>query len=521
MSAPLTPAPSATATATAASPPALALFHVDKRFPGVHALKDVSIEIRPGEVVGLVGENGAGKSTLMKILSGVYQPDSGDILLDGRKTRFVSASDAMSQGIGMVFQEQSLLTNLTVGENIYLGNEKQFTRFGIVDWRALYAAASRQLAKVQIDADPRTRADDLDFAARQMVELAKALTLEENAPGHLVILLDEPTSVLERAEIDILFARVRALRARASFIFVSHRLDEVLELSDRIYVMKDGAVVAELAAAEADVTQLHHLMVGRSLQAEYYREPLQQPYRDEVVLEIDGLRHGSAYRDISFKLHAGEILGIAGVIGSGREELTRTLAGFAPHDGGRLLAHGREVRLRTPAEAVDVGIGYVPRERRVEGLVLFLPVAANITLADLGGLTRAGLIDTREERRLAEDWVKRLKVRTPGINTLCLNLSGGNQQKVVLAKWLNAQSRILILDHPTRGLDVGAKEEVYELIRAVTAEGVAVILTSDTLEETIGLSHTVLVMRDGAITHRTDASPGHKPKQVDLIGHMV
>ena len=521
MSAALTPHPSAAAPGTAAPPPALALVHVDKRFPGVHALKDVSIEIRPGEVVGLVGENGAGKSTLMKILSGVYQPDSGDILLDGRKTRFVSASDAMSQGIGMVFQEQSLLTNLTVGENIYLGNEKQFTRFGIVDWRALYAAASRQLAKVRIDADPRTRTDDLDFAARQMVELAKALTLEENAPGHLVILLDEPTSVLERAEIDILFARVRALRARASFIFVSHRLDEVLELSDRIYVMKDGAVVAELAAAEADVTQLHHLMVGRSLQAEYYREPLQQPYRDEVVLELDGLRLGNAYRDISLQLHAGEILGIAGVIGSGREELTRTLAGFAPHDGGRLLARGREVRLRTPAEAVDIGVGYVPRERRVEGLVLFLPVAANITLADLGGLTRAGLIDTREERRLAEDWVKRLKVRTPGIHTLCLNLSGGNQQKVVLAKWLNAQSRILILDHPTRGLDVGAKEEVYELIRAVTAEGVAVILTSDTLEETIGLSHTVLVMRDGGITHRADASPGRKPKQVDLIGHMV
>ena len=495
MSAPIIrPAPPGSDT-----PPALALHHVDKRFPGVHALKDVSIEIRPGEVVGLVGENGAGKSTLMKILSGVYQPDSGEIRLNGQKTRFVSASDAMRQGIGMVFQEQSLLTNLTVGENIYLGNEAQFTRFGIVDWRALYAAASRQLAKVQIDADPRTRAEDLDFAARQMVELAKALTLEENAPGHLVILLDEPTSVLERAEIDILFARVRALRARASFIFVSHRLDEVLELSDRIYVMKDGAVVAELAAAEADVTQLHHWMVGRSLQAEYYREPLQKPYRDEIVLELDRLGHQGAYRDVSFKLHAGEILGIAGVIGSGREELTRTLAGFA----------------------VDIGIGYIPRERRVEGLVLFLPVAANITLGDLGTLTKNGLIDTREEKRLAQNWVQKLRIRTPGIHTLCLNLSGGNQQKVVLAKWLNAKARILILDHPTRGLDVGAKEEVYELIRAVTAEGVAVILTSDTLEETIGLSHTVLVMRDGAITHRVGAEPGHKPQQVDLIGHMV
>ncbi|PSJ64723.1 sugar ABC transporter ATP-binding protein [Kumtagia ephedrae] len=505
----------------AAVQPVLSLVGVDKRFPGVHALKGVSIDIRPGEVVGLIGENGAGKSTLMKILSGVYQHDSGEILKEGKPTRFHDAADANSKGIGMVFQEQSLLTNLTVGENIYLGNEKQFTRLGIVDWRRLYAAAARQLAKVKVDVDPRTRTDELGFATRQMVELAKALTLEENAAGHLVILLDEPTSVLERAEIDILFARVRALKARASFIFVSHRLDEVLELSDRIYVMKDGAVVGELEAAGADVTRLHQMMVGRSLQAEYYREPLQKPHRSDVMLKADGLTLAGAYKDISFKLHAGEILGIAGVIGSGREELTRTLAGFAPHGGGRLVVEAKEAVLRTPAEAVDAGIGYIPRERRVEGLVLFLPVAANITLADLGGLTRHGLIDAREERRLASNWVDRLKIRTPSINALCLNLSGGNQQKVVLAKWLNARVKILILDHPTRGLDVGAKEEVYELVRAVTAEGVAVLLTSDTLEETIGLSHTVLVMRDGEITHRTSANPGEKPRQVDLIGHMV
>ena len=500
---------------------ALSLVRVDKRFPGVHALKNVSIEIGQGEVIGLIGENGAGKSTLMKILSGVYQPDSGEIRIAGRPTRLANAADANSKGIGMVFQEQSLLTNMTVGENIYLGNEAQFTRFGIVDWKKLYAAAQRQLVKVEVDVDPRMRADDLDFAARQMVELAKALTLEEKAAGHLVILLDEPTSVLEQAEIEILFARVRALKSRASFIFVSHRLDEVLELSDRIYVMKDGAVVADLMAAEADVTKLHHLMVGRSLQAEYYREPLQKDFSEAVVLEADGLSLGHAYSDVSFKLHAGEILGIAGVIGSGREELTRTLSGFAPQSSGRLLIGGREMRFTNPAEAVDAGIGYIPRDRRVEGLVLFLPVAANITLADLANLTRFGLIDSSEERRLAKTWVDRLNVRTPSINTLCLNLSGGNQQKVVLAKWLNAKARILILDHPTRGLDVGAKEEVYELVRAVTAEGVSVILTSDTLEETIGLSHTVLVMRDGKITFRTEAKPGHKPRQVDLIGHMV
>jgi ribose transport system ATP-binding protein len=500
---------------------ALALRHVEKRFPGVHALKDVSIDIRPGEVVGLIGENGAGKSTLMKILSGVYQPDGGEILLDGKQVRLQSAAQAMSLGIGMVFQEQSLLPNLTVGENIYLGNEGRFTRFGLVDWRALYASASQQLAKVQVAVDPRTRAAELDFATRQMVELAKALTLEDQAPGHLVILLDEPTSVLERADIDILFERVRALRSRASFIFVSHRLDEILELSDRVYVMKDGAVVAELPAADAQVHQLHQLMVGRGLQTEYYREPLQRPFKDEVVLEAVGLGLEGGYQGVDFQLHAGEILGIAGVIGSGREELARTLAGFAPHDQGRLVLNGREIRFTTPAEAVDAGIGYIPRERRVEGLVLFLSVAANITLGNLATLTRHGLIDIGRERQLARDWVERLKVRTPGIDALCLNLSGGNQQKVVLAKWLNAEARILVLDHPTRGLDVGAKEEVYELVRAVTADGIAVILTSDTLEETIGLSHTVIVMRDGRVSHRVDASPGRKPAQVDLIQHMV
>jgi ribose transport system ATP-binding protein len=499
----------------------LSLEGVSKSFPGVRALKDVSIEVRRGEIVGLIGENGAGKSTLMKILSGVYQPDTGRILIAGKPTRLQDSADANRKGIGMVFQEQSLLTNLTVGENIYLGNEAQFTRGGIVDWKRLYAAAARQLAKVKLAVDPRTRADDLDFASRQMVEIAKALTLEDGSGGHLVILLDEPTSVLERAEIDVLFARVRALRDRASFIFVSHRLDEVLELSDRIYVMKDGAVVAELAAAEADVPELHHWMVGRSLQAEYYREPLQKPFAPEVLVEADGLSLRQHYRDVSFTLHRGEILGIAGVIGSGREELTRTLVGFAPHDGGTLTVGRRAVRFTTPADAVDAGMGYVPRERRVEGLVLFLPVAANITLADLGSLTRHGLIDARRERKIASGWVDRLRIRTPGIETLCLNLSGGNQQKVVLAKWLEAKAKVLILDHPTRGLDVGAKEEVYDLVRAVTAEGLGVILTSDTLEETIGLSHTVLVMRDGEITHRADAAPGMKPRQVDLIGHMV
>jgi ribose transport system ATP-binding protein len=501
--------------------PVLAVRAIAKSFPGVKALDDVTIEVRPHEVVGLVGENGAGKSTLMRILAGVYQPDAGTIELHGRPVVLRTPSEAARHGIGMVFQEQSLLPNLSVAENLYLGAEGRFTRAGLIRWSELHAAAARQLAKVELSIEPSTPTAELDFAARQMVELAKALTVEEQAESHLIILLDEPTSVLEQADIDILFARVRALKARASFIFVSHRLDEVLALSDRIYVMKDGRVVADLAAAKANVHRLHQLMVGRGRQAEYYRESKQRPYRDQVLLAAENLTLAGAYRGVDFELHEGEILGIAGVLGSGREALCRTLFGFAQPGAGRLLIDGQPVRLASPSNAVALGIGYIPRERRTEGLVLFLPVAANLTLASLERVMRAGLIDRSQEKRVASGWVDQLHIRTPGIGALCLNLSGGNQQKVVLAKWLNARARIVILDHPTRGLDVGAKEEVYELIRALSDDGIGIILTADTLEETIGLSHTILVMRDGVITRRFDAAAGRKPEQVELIEHMV
>ncbi len=487
----------------------------------MQALQDVSIEVRPHEVVGLVGENGAGKSTLMRILAGVYQPDAGTLELQGSASRCRSPSDAAAHGIGMVFQEQSLLTNLSVGENIYLGSEGTFTKGGLVRWRALYAAARRQLQKVQVDIDPATPTADLDFAARQMVELAKALTLEERAEGHLVILLDEPTSVLEQADIDILFARVRALKARASFVFVSHRLDEVLALSDRVYVMKDGLWSPISPPPMPTSTSCTSSWSGAAGSPSITASPRRSRFATEVLLAARTLCLDGQYQNVDFALHAGEILGIAGVIGSGREAVCRTLFGFEQPTAGRLLVDGQPVRLASPADAVDRGIGYVPRERRTEGLVLFLSVIANATLASLETVERAGLIDHRKERQLAQRWVERLRIRTPNVNALCLNLSGGNQQKVVLAKWLNARSRIIILDHPTRGLDVGAKEEVYELVRALSGQGIGVILTADTLEETIGLSHTILVMRDGAITRRFDAAPGSKPEQVELIEHMV
>jgi ribose transport system ATP-binding protein len=499
----------------------LTVEHVSKGFAGVQALDDVSVEIGVNEVVGLVGENGAGKSTLMRILAGVYSPDRGSLKLDGAAVSLRSPREANLNGIGIVFQEQSLLLNLTVGENIYLGQEAEFTRLGLVNRRRLNAAARRQLDKVEVDIDPRIRTSELSFAARQMVELAKALALEERTERHLVILLDEPTSVLEQRDIDILFARVRALKQRASFVFVSHRLDEILELSDRIYVMKDGRVVGHMQAGSTTVPQLHQMMVGRDRHAEYYRESRQLPPKEEIVMQASGLSVNGAYRAVDFVLRKGEVLGIAGVVGSGREELTRTLFGFVPQTSGTLQIDGQEVRLTVPSQAADHGVGYIPRERRTEGLVLSLPIAVNMTLSSLPVSRITGAISLTRERQLARKWVDKLHIRTPTVEALCLNLSGGNQQKVVLAKWMNARAHILIFDHPTRGLDVGAKEEVYELIRELSGEGVAIILTADTLEETIGLCHSILVMRDGQVTARFDASPGQKPSQIDLIRHMV
>lgn len=494
---------------------------ISKSFLGVKALQNVSITIGESEVIGLIGENGAGKSTLMRTLAGTIRPDSGTMALDNAPLRLRGTRDAALHGIGMVFQEQSLLLNMSVAENIYLGQEDRFTRLGLVNWRAMREAARRQLAKIGVDIDVRTRTSELSFAARQMVELAKALTLEESVSRPLVILLDEPTSVLNAADIEVLFDRIRALKKRASFVFVSHRLDEVLRISDRVYTMKDGQVVAEHRAADVTAPELHEIMVGRGLQAEYYKEPRQKPPKPEVMLEAKGLGVRGAFHGLNFKIHAGEILGIAGVVGSGREELSRTLAGFEPQTEGSLVVRGQEVRFGSPEQAVRQGIGYIPRERRYEGLVMFLSIAENISLADMSKVMRNGAIDYRRERRLATEWIEKLRIKAPGPDVACRKLSGGNQQKVVLARWMTAGSRILILDHPTRGLDVGAKEEVYELVRDLSEQGIAILLLSDTLEETIGLSHRVLVMRDGAVTAHFDAAPGDKPDQVDLVREMV
>lgn len=501
--------------------PVLEIRNVSKSFPGVKALDDVSFAINKGEVVGLIGENGAGKSTVLKVLNGIYQPDTGGIYVDGNPVRIHSPRQAFDSGIAMVFQEQSILPTLTVAENIFLGREEEFLRFGLISKARMNAAAAAELKKVHLDVHPGTRCAELSFAGRQMVEIAKALSLDSRIKGHVTVLLDEPTSVLERKEIDLLFRIVGDLKSRASFVFISHRLEEVLQISDRVYVMRDGRVVKELPAKGATIHELHQHMVGRQLHAEYYREARQAMPADDVVLACNGLSRHGAFSDISFELRRGEVIGITGVIGSGREALARCLAGHTAPDAGTLEVAGKTVRFHAAHDATDVGVGLVPAERKVEGLVASFTVAENMTLAALPAFTSNGIIRFAAEKATAREWIARLNIKTPSAETMAGSLSGGNQQKVVLAKWRIAGVKVLILDHPTRGVDVGAKEDVYELVRDMTAEGLSVILLGDTLEEVIGLSSRILVMRDGQVTATFEAPPGAKPDQVSLVSHMV
>jgi len=495
--------------------------NVSKSFPGVKALDQVSFEVRKHEIVGLVGENGAGKSTLLKILIGAYQPDEGELLVGGESVRPRSVKEASEFGLAMVFQEQSLLSNLTVRENIFLGNEEPFIRYGVIDWKKMDQAARVQLAKVEMDLDPSTYTDTLSFASRQMVELARVMTLEDRTSRHPIIILDEPTTVLESGEIDLLFQRLKSLKERASIIFVSHHLDEILAITDRVYVFKDGKNVAERPTNETNVSELHRLMVGRELKGEYYREGKQTTPRDDVVLSIESLTKKGSYYDIDIDLHFGEIIGLAGVLGSGREEVCRTVAGIVVPDKGIVRIDGQKLPFGRPADAIKAGIGYVPQDRGNEGLIIFLSIGPNITLPNLAKVIRSGFLDHKREKNLAVEWINRLAIKTPGPNALCLNLSGGNQQKVVLAKWLASKVKVLVLDHPTRGIDVGAKEDVYELVRALAQQGIAVLLMSDTLDETIGLSNIVLTMKDGRVTQRIPALAGSKPRPLDLIEHMM
>jgi ribose transport system ATP-binding protein len=495
---------------------------IEKHFPGVHALKSVDFDVKRGEIVGLVGENGAGKSTLMKVIYGAYRPDSGTITKDGSDVSYSTPREALAAGIGMVFQEQSLIPNLSVMENIFLGYEEQFQKAGLINWRAMSEAARQQLKKVKLDIDPKSKTSSLSFAQRQLVELAKVLTLEERIKGDLVILLDEPTSVLSNEEVQLLFSIIRDLTVRASFIFVSHRMDEVLAISDRIYVMKDGAVVDVVTKGNATIEAIQQKMVGRTVEKEYYREPRQKPFdSSKTLVELDHVSLPGRVHDISFKLHAGEVLCLVGAEGSGREVIVRAIYGMISPTAGSLKVKGKVLPHVTPGAAAEAGVGYVPRERKIEGIVSGMNVYENMTLSQQNRFSHFGVLKIGAEKILAREWIKKLAIKASSENVDCGNLSGGNQQKVVLSKWRSGGSNIMLLDHPTRGLDIGAKEDVYEMVRDMCDDGVGILLVADTFEEAIGLAHTIIVIKDGRMQKRFDYKGTTKPTPYDLLHAMV
>jgi ribose transport system ATP-binding protein len=476
---------------------------IRKNFPGVQALKTVTFSLHKGEIHGLVGENGAGKSTLVKILTGVLSSDSGSISLNGKSVVIESPRQAQQLGISIIHQELSVLPNLTVGQNIYLGREpRTFLPFWI-DWKKLYRMADEQLQRLNVQISSRTPVAELSVAQRQMVEVARALSL---AAG--VIVMDEPTSALTEREIESLFSLMRSLKKQGiSIIFISHKLEEIVQIADRITVLRDGSLVGSAPVGALTPNQVVTMMVGRELGEMY---PKQEVVRQEVVLSVRNLRRGKDLRGVSFELHSGEILGLAGLVGSGRTYVARAIFGADPLEGGEFQLDGHPVRIRSPQEAISLGIGFLPEDRKAQGVLLGLPVSSNIAIARLGNVSRWGVIVFRRLKELALEFVQKLSIRTPSISQLVRNLSGGNQQKVVLAKWLALRPRVLILDEPTRGIDVGAKAEIHTLMNQLAKDGVGILMISSDLPEVLGVSDRILVMHEGTIAgefSRQEASP--------------
>jgi ribose transport system ATP-binding protein len=502
--------------------PTLKLAGVVKQFGRVTAVNNVSMEVRRNEVVGLIGENGAGKSSLLKILTGIHQPDKGTIEVNGRPVDFRRPQDAAAAGIGVVHQEQSLFTNLSVAENIAMNgaqSKDQGIRYGFYRWRTLNREAAETLARVHAKVDPRAIVGDLSFVERQMVEIARALRVDEMVHASPLVILDEPTSVLERGETEILEREIRDLKRIGSVIFVSHRLDEVLRICDRVVVMRSGEIVAERSTADVDENELFRLMVGRNERAEIHQK--EGAAEAEPVLQVEGLGRTHAYKDVNISLTPGRTVAIVGTNGSGRESVCRAIFGAEPHDEGTLRVGGREVQGWTMRQAVRSGIAYVPSERRVEGMIGGMDAAENLTLVHPGASRSGPFLRRRARTKIATEWFEQLDVR-PRDPALDLGrFSGGNQQKVVMAKWLQADDlKVLVLDHPLRGLDPGAAETVNEQIRAACDRGTAVLLLADTLEEALHMGDEILVMRDGEVTARFDLAV-EAPTVIDLLEKMV
>jgi rhamnose transport system ATP-binding protein len=470
----------------------LDMHHIYKNYGGVKALSDINFDLKRGEVHALVGENGAGKSTLVKTIMGVVQPDSGQIFFEGEPIKISNPHDAQSLGIAAIFQEASLFPDLSVAENLFVSHEPK-NRLGAIDWRKMNEMAIKPLKELGVQLDVRRKVLGLSIAQLQMVEIAKALSVDAQ-----ILIMDEPTSALTLHEVEDLFRIVNKLRNdNRSVMFISHRLEEVFEIADRVTVFRDGKYIDTKNVKDICQEELVRMMIGRNIKNLFHKIEVK---RGEVVMEVRNLRKEGLFEDISFKLHKGEILGLTGLVGARRTEVATTLFGITPTDDGEIYINGKFEKINNPRKALALGMAYVPENRQTQGLVLQTNIFKNISLPILKKFCQFGFINRKKETLHTQEMHDKLEVRSTGIEQLAQELSGGNQQKVVLAKWLSTNPEILILDEPTRGIDVGTKAAVHKLMSQLAKKGLAIIMISSELPETLGMSDRILVMCEGKIT---------------------
>ncbi|WP_420006570.1 sugar ABC transporter ATP-binding protein [Arenibacterium sp. LLYu02] len=476
---------------TAADSPVLTLSDITKTFPGVKALDQVSLELYPGQVTALIGENGAGKSTLVKTLTGIYQPDGGTISVAGQAVHFATAQDAAAAGITAIHQETVLFDELTVAENIFIGHAPR-GRFGLIDWKTLRARATEILARIDADLHPDTPLRDLGIASKHLVAIARALSVDAR-----VVVMDEPTAALSHKEIEELYDLVDRLKAEGrAILFISHKFDEIFRIADRYTVFRDGTHVSAGLMSEVTEADLVRMMVGRDVNQIF---PKRDHTPGEEILKVVGYAHPTEFADITFSLRRGEILGFYGLVGAGRSEVMQALFGITKPSKGITQIDGKLKVIRSPAEAVEAGIVYVPEDRGKQGAVIGLPIFQNVTLPSLSQTSRRGFLRLTEEFALARAYTERLDLRAAALDQDVGNLSGGNQQKVVIAKWLATKPRVIILDEPTKGIDIGSKAAVHAFMAELAAEGLSVIMVSSEIPEVLGMSDRVIVMREGLI----------------------
>ena len=464
---------------------------IDKSFGGNAVLKNAGFLLDDGEVHALMGENGAGKSTLMKILTGVYTKDAGQVIVDGKEVCYNNPQEAEKAGIVFIHQELNVLFDLTVEENMFLGKEIKKV-FGICDRKAMRKRVQEILDMLGVDIDPTQRMDELSIGQQQMIEIAKALMIDAK-----VLIMDEPTAALTQSETEVLFKVVNSLRQKGvSIVYISHRMEEIFELCDRITILRDGTYIDTKRIADIDMNDIVKMMIGREIGERY---PVRNSKIGDVAFEVKNLNCPGAFENVSFEVRAGEVLGVSGLMGAGRTEIMQAIFGNMPNVTGQLFLDGKEIKNKNPQQAIQNGIGFITEDRKVEGLMLEESIMKNISLANLGRISNGGVINKRKEQELVNKGIEELRIRCFGPQHECNNLSGGNQQKVIFAKWIYTNPKVLILDEPTRGVDIGAKKEIYNIINELVAKGVAIIMVSSELPEVLGMSDRVMVVREGEV----------------------